>query len=463
MATQAEKELLIETLKFTPRTYRISMWGYGGEKVMGTVDPKVWDYCMEHQVDLMDIAWDSDAAEEMGLDEDLLPFPPGSWYECDNMAHVNGVSRGAGTLQIEDENGETVFEKSLDDIDGCSDDSPEWECSDEVWIGREPKGTVVFVGNSNEKGTFFEADLELTAPFDITKLTLQYEEIDGEEIVNGVVYNGEEIDNWGGSTDGKSSDFTMAKVIDDQGNWERYEPEEKDWGHPEHGTSPGTWEKSPDFKFKKDKPVHPGYYSVNWDYGSTYGSLYWDGTAFGDWQFGKFKPVNQEGVKIWSGYNWDTSDWANQPPEPPDLICSNKKCGWVGMGSERIEDEEFNEHCPHCNGTDFDWIDYDPDTAKGRKNREQYCRTRSDVADLEAALEELKAEFEALCADMPDIINCACTGCAWEGPIDDTLDDDGQMICPECESHVEILSEEDEARADINNYDADGKFIGDTK
>jgi hypothetical protein len=37
------------------------------------------------------------------------------------------------------------------------------------------------------------------------------------------------------------------------------------------------------------------------------------------------------------------------------------------------------------------------------------------------------------------------------------------MVCPECKSRVEILSEEDEARADINNYDADGKFIGDVK
>ena len=36
-------EQLIEVLKFTPRTYKISMWGYGGEKVMGTVDPKVWE------------------------------------------------------------------------------------------------------------------------------------------------------------------------------------------------------------------------------------------------------------------------------------------------------------------------------------------------------------------------------------------------------------------------------------
>ena len=46
----AEQQKLIEVLKFTPRTYRVSLWGYGGEKVMGTVDKKTWNYCMENSV-----------------------------------------------------------------------------------------------------------------------------------------------------------------------------------------------------------------------------------------------------------------------------------------------------------------------------------------------------------------------------------------------------------------------------
>lgn len=379
MATkkEKEKEQLIDTLKFTPRTYKISMWGYGGEKVMGTVDPKVWDYCVANQVDLSDIAWgDEDTVEQMKLDPDMLPFPPGSWYECDNMAHTNGVSRNAGTLQIEDENGETVYEKSLDDITGYEDadgnPEPEWNCTDEVWIGSRSKGEIVLIGNSNEKGTFFEAELPLTAPFDISKLTLCYEEIDGEEIVNGVTYDGEDIDNWGGSTDGKSSDFTMVRVIDDEGNWERYEPGEKDWGHPPFGTSPSAWEQSVTFEFKKVKPTVPGYYSVNWGHGSTYGSLYWDGQSFGEWEYGRFNPVSQDGVVKWSGYNWDTSSWVNQPPEPPEYIC--KKCKWTGMRSDLRDDDDYNSHCPECDSTKVDWIDYDPDTAKGQKNREKYCK-----------------------------------------------------------------------------------------
>ena len=456
MATQEEQQQLIDTLKFTPRTYKISMWGYGGEKVMGTVDREVWDYCMDNQVDLMDIAWgDEDTVEDMGLDIDKLPFHPGQWYECDNLAHTNGVSRNAGTLQIEDENGETVFQKSLEDCDGGSEDSPVWSCQDEVWIGQEEAGKVVFVGSSNEKGTFFEGEIELTQPFDIEKLVLGYDEIDGEELVNSVEYDGDEIDNFGGSTDGKSSDFGMYLVKED-GEWERYSPEEKDWGHPEFGTSPSSWEQSVTFKFKKNKPTIPGYYSVNWTYGSTYGSLYWDGKEFGDWEHGKFNPVAQKGVVAWSGYNWDTSDWANQPPEPVDAQCSNKKCGWVGMRNEMREDDDYNSHCPECDGTDFEWIDYDPNTAKGCKNREKYCRTVNDVKDLEDALEELKAEFEALCADDADelkLINCACKGCAWEGPIDDTLNNEhDEMVCPECKSRVDIISEEDEAAADSTKW-----------
>jgi hypothetical protein len=226
MATKEEKQQLIDTLKFTPRTYTVQMWGYGGEKVMGRVDPKAWDYCIKHRIDLVDLAWgDEDTfQDEMGLDLDQLPYYPGQWYECDSMAHVHGVSRNAGTIQITDENGVAVFEKSLDSIvgGGC-DGEPDWCCNDETWIGQAKKGEVVFIGSSNEKGTFFEGEIKLKAPFDIEKLELHYDEVDGEELVNLIYYDGEEIENWGGTTDGKSSDMTMVRLTDDRGNWECYE------------------------------------------------------------------------------------------------------------------------------------------------------------------------------------------------------------------------------------------------
>jgi hypothetical protein len=388
-----EHEQLMATLKFTPRTYKISMWGYGGEKVMGTVERDVWDYCMENQVDLSEIAWSDEETvqDDMNLDVDRLPFTPGSWYECDDMAHVNGVSRNAGTLQIEDEKGDTVFQKSLDDCDGGSDDSPEWSCNDEAWVGSKPAGTVVFIGTSNEKGTFFEGHIELTQPFDITKLILGYDDIDGEELVNSVTYDGEDIDNWGGSTDGKSSDFGMY-LVKDSNSWETYAPEEKDWGHPPYGSSPSTWERSETFKFKKVQPTLPGYYSCTWRHsGTTYGSAYWDGSQFGEWEYGKFNPITGE-IVTWSGYNWDTTSWVNQPPEPVDVACDNKKCGWIGMAEERRTDDDYNDHCPACDGKDFTYIDYDPDSAKGRANRAKYCKPWDPVISLDRIVASVDEE-----------------------------------------------------------------------
>lgn len=401
--TEQEQQKLIDTLKFTPRTYKIQMWGYGGEKVMGTTTQEVWDYCMTNQVDLSDIAWDSDAAEEIGLDADKLPFPPGSWYECDDMGHINGVSRDSGTVQIEDENGETVYEHDLGEFD-YDEPCPDLCCDDEVWIGSRSKGEIVFVGSSNEKGTFFEGEIELTAPFDITKLGMHYDEFDGEEIVTSVYYDGEEINNWGGSTDGKSSDFVMARITDDLGNWERYEPGEKDWGTPECGFSPSEWEKSPTFDFKNHKPVYVGWYNCVWgNYGTTYGSAYWDGTEFVEFEYGKSRAVPN--VRTWSGYNWDTTSWANQPPTPPNVICDNKSCNWVGLSDDRITDDDYNDHCPECNGTEFSWIDYDLDTKEGQVNRDKYCipampvapeLTRKEkaelIAGLDRALEQLAKE-----------------------------------------------------------------------
>jgi hypothetical protein len=223
MATLEQKQELIDVLKFTPRTYKITMWGYGGETVMGTVDRKIYDYFKQRRLDVSEFAWDSDYSEENEVPEDMQPFWPGSWHDCDNMGHAYGVSRNAGTLQIEDEQGNIVYERRLEDLDGC-DDSPELSCFDEVWVDSQPEGTVVFIGRSNEKGTFFEGDIELTAPFNIEKLQLSYDDVDGEEIINSVSYDGQDIDNNGGSTDGKSSDFGfyIAGSQKATGKWEKY-------------------------------------------------------------------------------------------------------------------------------------------------------------------------------------------------------------------------------------------------
>jgi hypothetical protein len=295
MATLEQKQELIDVLKFTPRTYKITMWGYGGETVMGTVDRKIYDYFKQRRLDVSEFAWDSDYSEENEVPEDMQPFWPGSWHDCDNMGHAYGVSRNAGTLQIEDEQGNIVYERRLEDLDGC-DDSPELSCFDEVWVDSQPEGTVVFIGRSNEKGTFFEGDIELTAPFNIEKLQLSYDDVDGEEIINSVSYDGQDIDNNGGSTDGKSSDFGfyIAGSQKATGKWEKYtnmddiEYEMTEWFP------------------KKVKPSREGIYMIK--------------------SPGKNSFAHQA---KWTGTRWINS-WSDDTPETEDLKIKE----WQGLAKD---------------------------------------------------------------------------------------------------------------------------------
>ena len=218
MVTIKEQEDLIARLKFTPCTYRISLWGYGGEVVMGTVDNKVFDYFKRRRLSVPDYAWDYDAVGELGIPEDMQPFEPGSWFECDDLGHTSGVSRDSGTIQITDENDNVVLERSLEDIDGTDIGLC---CDNEAWVGMVSPGEVVFVGRSSEKGTFFEGNIELTAPFDPEKLELIYDDIDGDDIIHSVLYDGQDVDNDGGGTNGKSSDFCFCLVKEDK-SFEKY-------------------------------------------------------------------------------------------------------------------------------------------------------------------------------------------------------------------------------------------------
>jgi len=293
MATKEEKQELINVLKFTPRTYRVRLWGYGGEHVMGTVDRKIYDYFKQRRLDVAEFAWDGDYAETNDIPEDMQPFYPGQWHDCDNMGHCWGVDRSAGTIQVDDENGNTVYEKSLDDIVGYDEENPEpeWSCGDEVWIDSQPAGSVVFIGTSSEKGTFFEADLELKMPFNPAKLCLHYDEIDGNEIITSVSYDEEDLNNDGGDTNGKSTDFGFYIAgSQKEGKWERY----KNMDDIEYGLT--EWFPA------KINPERTGRYNVKTKDGYSYQAI-WNGEFWhNEWNDEKIK------VKEWQGIAYDPDE-----------------------------------------------------------------------------------------------------------------------------------------------------------
>lgn len=286
MATIKEQEDLIQMLKFTPCTYRISMWGYGGEVVMGSISRKMYDYFKHRRININDYAWGSydDEENELNIPDELVPFEQGAWYECDDMGHSSGVERDSGTLLIEDNNGNTILERDLSTIDGTD---IELACDQEAWICQVSPGSTVFVGRSNEKGTFFEGEIELTAPFDPTKLTLVYDDIDGSEIISSVMYDGEDIDNNGGSTNGKSSEFGFF-LVKEGNTWESY----RDESSIEYPLT--------DWFPKKIKPVREGLYTVKTAGKNSYTyQAKWNGTKWvNDWDNVEIKIKEWQGISV---------------------------------------------------------------------------------------------------------------------------------------------------------------------
>jgi hypothetical protein len=203
MATKAEKQLLINTLKFTPRTYQIYIGGYGGEAYAGQVDRDTYNYFKEKRIDIEQYAtdWDNLFGD---VPRELQPYTPGSPYDCDNLFHASGAElSNSNEIQVNDEHGNEHWScaAGLNELEDAGVDVNEWGGCD---FDDLPEDTVVHWGGQGEKGTFFDGEIELTQPFDPKKLTVNYENCDGWWIINNIEYDGIEIDGSGGySTTGK--------------------------------------------------------------------------------------------------------------------------------------------------------------------------------------------------------------------------------------------------------------------
>jgi hypothetical protein len=171
-----------------------------------------------------------------------------------------------------------------------------------VWIDSKDPGTVVFIGSSGEKGTFFEGEINLKSPFNQEKLLICYDDIDGNEVVSSIEYDGEEVENWGASTNGKSSDFGFYIAGSQQGGkWQRY----KNMGDIDYPMT--AW-----FP-KKIKPAYEGIYDIKTTGKNSYQyQAKWTGSRWiGTWNEDVSETEDLK-IKEWRGLSIDPdtySDW----------------------------------------------------------------------------------------------------------------------------------------------------------
>ena len=223
MATKKQKEELMQTLKFTPRSYRVEIGAYGGEIYFGKIDRKIYDFFKEKRIDIEQYAgsWDEELWED--IPDDLRPFEPGNPYDVGGVHESGATFDDGNTISVYDENGNEVWSSALG-TEALEAKGVEFEETAEDYINDYPEGTVVFYGAQGEKGLLFGNEFELRAPFDPKKLRITYGDFDGWQMVTGVIYDGEDIENYDLSTDGKWAEAKWIIVGDE----EVYEGEYRD-------------------------------------------------------------------------------------------------------------------------------------------------------------------------------------------------------------------------------------------
>jgi len=365
-----------------PKNIKISIHGYGGECYMGEVARESYEFFKKHEIDIEQYANDWGDDKWSFIPEEHQIFPPGSPYECSNLGHQTGATMDdACNIIVESSDNEVIWESGLDP-NTLHKNGVEVEIFDEVNLENAEDGTVIFWGGQGEKGTFFSAEISIDEDFDPKKLRISCSNLDGWLISSGVEYKSEEVEGLDGyDTTGKWGENKFCIVGDE----EVYEGRERDdegqlynnEDTPEGSSnSPNDWEKS--MKIKNQNPSRVGWYSCNFASGTTYATLYWNGF---EWQnFSNGRPIKEcDKVDWWQGFNWDTSDWKNRPPEPPEVRC--KKCNWNGSSEELIPGPEnltIELSCPFCKAKNknIDWIEYSQDSKKGLDNQAKYCNKK---------------------------------------------------------------------------------------
>jgi hypothetical protein len=231
MATSEEKQELVEKIK-GPRYYRISLTGYGGEGAYMSISKEAHDFwkpiCEEHgDNDLVNymVNDDPDDYEFENVDSvppeaDFLQDPDSdyksSWYEAPTeYEHQYGVTYDASYINVDEVDSDDYMSNVITEVIE-NQDLPEFisnieEETEYVFEGTD--FTECYAGEdveyiaqmySSEKGGFFDGIIETTGDFDPKKLKFYLSEYDnGEETITSVEYDGVEIDNQGGDTNGK--------------------------------------------------------------------------------------------------------------------------------------------------------------------------------------------------------------------------------------------------------------------
>jgi len=238
--TSEENKELVDTIK-GPRFYRISLYGYGGEASYLKLTEDQYNFWKNH----IDEHGDGDAVnyvvnaedEDFGFDniselDESMKFlsdedGPRPWYEAPTQfTHQYGIDYNSARITIEEVDSADYSATHIRDVvDG--EDLKEWvdgiQAQDDykteitemgVDEGEDLEPDYVLQMYSAEKGSFYDGIIETVGKFDPKKLKIYTSEyLNGDDTVQTIEYDGVEIDNQGGDTNGKGYSVHVWKNV----------------------------------------------------------------------------------------------------------------------------------------------------------------------------------------------------------------------------------------------------------
>ena len=223
MATKAQKEKLIKTIKNPDRYFKVDFGRYGGEVAMGEITKAQYDYWSEREDEFMEympsVGFD---AEEANKDIPKEAQFDREFYEYEDICHLNGPEFADSqyvTISEVDKDGMALRDKDGNFVEDETVDMEDFEsrgvkvsCAEEHNCDSDSCRDKYYVfGQYFNKGGFYTPEPIKTGPdgFDFSKMEIAYEDVEGFKVFSSFTYDGEEYYLEEDST-GKSSNFFVG-------------------------------------------------------------------------------------------------------------------------------------------------------------------------------------------------------------------------------------------------------------
>ena len=271
--------------------YNIKILGYGGEIVLGFVKPEIYKYFQDNNINLKQYIFSEE--DENIIPDEMKPFTPNSWYECDHIYRNYGILLSNDCqFIVSDKNDEIIFESLLDaktlNLNKIALKNQGNYNSEHI-----KSDNVIFMGKEINEGTLFNSIFESNENFDRTKFSIDFSVIQGTSYFENIYYDNKLISCDGNrDTINKNDSFEFLIPKKNLFNLHRYENQTlTDW------------------LSSKINPVYSGIYEVQFSNGRT-------GTALAEWNGVDFReiislespdPINSDtlhGISHWRGLNY---------------------------------------------------------------------------------------------------------------------------------------------------------------